>query len=125
MLDAQSSTRLSPHTTCLQVNLDGNVLTLSVQQQNSSDKEEERNGVKWHCMERSSQFVQRLVPLPDSADVKAIKVGSWVCCLQGCLRLAGTSCLLAGAAFAGQLLPAYPPACHQSAILPLAAGPLQ
>ena len=79
-------------------------------------------------MERSSQFVQRLVPLPDSADVKAIKVGSWqmgVCCLQGCLRLARTSCLLAGAAFAGQLLPAYPLACYQSAMLLLAAGPLQ
>ena len=48
-----------------------------MQQQNTSDKEEERNGVKWHCMERSSQFVQRVVPLPDSADVKAIKVGIW------------------------------------------------
>eukprot|EP00891_Asterochloris_glomerata_P007442 jgi/Astpho2/7442/Aster-02022 len=74
MLPAQTPIHLlSPCTICLQVNLDGNVLTLSVQQQNASDKEEERNGVKWHCMERSSQFVQRVVPLPDSADVKAIK----------------------------------------------------
>lgn len=78
MLPAQTPIHLlSPCTICLQVNLDGNVLTLSVQQQNASDKEEERNGVKWHCMERSSQFVQRVVPLPDSADVKAIKVGVW------------------------------------------------
>ena len=55
--------------------MDGHALTLSVQQQSTSDKEEEKGGVKWHCMERSSQFIQRVVPLPDSADVKAIKVG--------------------------------------------------
>ena len=57
--------------------MDGHALTLSVQQQSTSDKEEETGGVKWHCMERSSQFMQRVVPLPDSADVKAIKVGIW------------------------------------------------
>lgn len=61
----------------LQVNVDGHALTLSVQQQNASDKEEETGGVKWHCMERSSQFIQRVIPLPDSADVKDIKVGVW------------------------------------------------
>ena len=57
--------------------MDGHALALSVQQQSTSDKEEEKSGVKWHCMERSSQFMQRVVPLPDSADVKAIKVGIW------------------------------------------------
>eukprot|EP00891_Asterochloris_glomerata_P007444 jgi/Astpho2/7444/Aster-02023 len=57
----------------IKVNVDGHALTLSVQQQNASDKEEETGGVKWHCMERSSQFIQRVIPLPDSADVKDIK----------------------------------------------------
>ena len=107
---------------CLQVNLDGNVLTLSVQQQNTSDKEEERNGVKWHCLERSSHFVQRVVPLPDSADVKAIKVGIWWTGVVLPAALSAPGCLLAGAAFTGLLLAAVLQDCHQSAMLLLAAG---
>ena len=83
-----------PH---LQVNVDGHALTLSVQQQSMSDKEEEKGGVKWHCMERSSQFMQRVVPLPDSADVKAIQASIWQIGRElPCRRLAGTSYLVAG-----------------------------
>ena len=75
--------------------MDGHALTLSVQQQSTSDNEEEKGGVKWHCMERHSQFIQRVVPLPDSADVKAIKVGpaDWA---EPACALLGTSCLSAG-----------------------------
>jgi HSP20 family molecular chaperone IbpA len=56
----------------VKVNIDGDVLSLSVESKKNKDEEKEQNGVKYHRVERSSQWVQRRVRLPESADLHKI-----------------------------------------------------
>ncbi|KAK9905525.1 hypothetical protein WJX75_001564 [Coccomyxa subellipsoidea] len=56
----------------VKVNVDGDVLSLSVEQNASKNEDKEEEGVKYHRMERSSQFVQRRVRLPESANLAKI-----------------------------------------------------
>lgn len=58
----------------IKLNVDGDVLSLSVQKSESKeDKKEDENGkVKYHRTERSSAWVQRSLRLPESADLSKI-----------------------------------------------------
>lgn len=56
----------------VKVHIDGDVLSLSVERNVSKDEQKEEEGVKYHRVERSSQFVQRRVRLPESANLSKI-----------------------------------------------------
>jgi HSP20 family protein len=57
----------------VKVTVDGDVLSLSVENQEERDDVKEENGVKVHRVERSINYVRRAIRLPESADTERIK----------------------------------------------------
>lgn len=57
----------------IKVNVDNNVLTVSVQQESKTEDEKEEKGVRYHRSERSSSFMRRSIRMPETADLQAIK----------------------------------------------------
>jgi HSP20 family protein len=59
----------------INIDVDGNILTLSVNQKKEKEREEKDKdtGITWHHSERSSWFVKRAVRLPDTANTAAAK----------------------------------------------------
>jgi HSP20 family protein len=53
----------------IQLDIDNDILSLTVSSQDKKDVEKEEKGVKWHHSERSSTFIKRSVRLPESADM--------------------------------------------------------
>jgi len=60
------------HKEDIKIDVDDNVLSVSVTQKAETEKTEEKEGVQWHHSERSSSFVKRSVRLPETADMDNI-----------------------------------------------------
>jgi HSP20 family protein len=56
----------------INLSVDGDVLTISVDADSTKEDEKEQDGVRVHRLERSSTFVRRAIRLPDSADLENI-----------------------------------------------------
>eukprot|EP00884_Botryococcus_braunii_P020295 jgi/Botrbrau1/694/Bobra.160_2s0017.1 len=57
----------------IKVQVDHNVLSISVQKKDEKQEEKEEQGVRYHRSERSSVFTRRAIRMPDTADLKNIK----------------------------------------------------
>lgn len=57
----------------IQVHVDNDVVTVSVEKEDKRDEDKEEQGVRYHRMERSSQFVRRTVRMPETANLDQIK----------------------------------------------------
>lgn len=57
----------------IHLTVDKDVVKISVDKSESKEVEEEKGGVTWHRVERSSVFSTRTLRLPQSADTSAIK----------------------------------------------------
>jgi HSP20 family protein len=53
----------------IQLDVDNDILSLTVTSKDEKGVEKVENGVKWHHSERSSTFVRRSVRLPETADM--------------------------------------------------------
>jgi HSP20 family protein len=60
---------IEPH---LQLDVDQDVLTLSVSHKESKDEKKEEEGTTWHHTERSHYFMKRSLRLPETADMDNI-----------------------------------------------------
>lgn len=56
-----------------QLDVEGDVITFGVEKKTEADKMEEKDGVKWHRVERSSQFQQRAMRLPEDTDLDKVE----------------------------------------------------
>lgn len=56
----------------LKVQVDGDVLTLSVEQSEGKEETKEKEGVRYHRRERSSNFARRSIRMPETADLGKI-----------------------------------------------------
>jgi HSP20 family molecular chaperone IbpA len=56
----------------IQLDIDHNILTLSVSTKDEKEEEKVEEGVQWHHTERSSAFMKRSVRLPETADTANI-----------------------------------------------------
>ena len=54
---------------CLQLDVENDVLVLSVDRSEKKDEEKEEEGIKWHHTERSHLFMKRSLRLPETADM--------------------------------------------------------
>ena len=54
---------------CFQLDVENDVLVLSVNRSENKDEEKEEAGIKWHHTERSHVFMKRSLRLPDTADM--------------------------------------------------------
>ncbi|KAA6428742.1 MAG: hypothetical protein FRX49_01617 [Trebouxia sp. A1-2] len=57
----------------IQVHVDNDVVTVSVEKEDKRDEDKEEQGVRYHRMERSSQFIRRTVRMPETANLDQIK----------------------------------------------------
>ncbi|DBA76302.1 hypothetical protein WJX77_004823 [Trebouxia sp. C0004] len=57
----------------IQVHVDNDVVTVSVEKEDKRGEDKEEQGVRYHRMERSSQFVRRTVRMPETANLDEIK----------------------------------------------------
>lgn len=57
----------------IHVSIDKDVLRLSVDKEEKKEETEEKDGVTWHRVERSSTYSTRTLRLPQSADTSSIK----------------------------------------------------
>jgi HSP20 family protein len=57
----------------IKVNVHGDMVNLKVERETGKDETKEEGGVKIHRSERSHQFVQRTVRLPETAEMEKIK----------------------------------------------------
>lgn len=59
----------------INVDIDGNILTLSVnqKQQKESEEKDKDSGTTWHHSERSHFFIKRAVRLPETANTAVAK----------------------------------------------------
>lgn len=53
----------------MQLDVDNDVMVLSVNKSEKKDEKKEEEGVKWHHTERSHFFMKRSLRLPESADM--------------------------------------------------------
>jgi HSP20 family protein len=53
----------------IQLDIDNDILSLTVSSKDEKDVKKEENGVKWHHSERSSTFMKRSLRLPETADM--------------------------------------------------------
>lgn len=68
----------------IQVSVEQDVLTIKVDQKKEKEEETEKGGAKYHRYERSTQFVQRSLRMPETANMEAItaKYENGVLCLD-------------------------------------------
>ena len=57
---------------CVQLSVEGDTVTLSVESKAEKTEDKEEGGVKWHRVERSSQFQRRALRLPETADLDKV-----------------------------------------------------
>lgn len=57
----------------IQVHVDNDVVTVSVEKEDKRGEDKEEQGVRYHRMERSSQYVRRTVRMPETANLDQIK----------------------------------------------------
>jgi HSP20 family protein len=59
----------------IKLDVEKDVLSLSVDCKKEAKEEKEENGVKWHHTERSHSFIKRSLRLPETADMENIQAG--------------------------------------------------
>jgi HSP20 family protein len=59
----------------IRLDVDNDVLTLSVETKQEATEEKEEQGIKFHHTERSRSFMKRSLRLPETADMDNIKAG--------------------------------------------------
>lgn len=59
----------------IKLDVEKDVLSLSVESKQETQEEKEEQGVKWHHSERSRFFMKRSLRLPETADMENIKAG--------------------------------------------------
>ncbi|DBB11301.1 hypothetical protein WJX82_006811 [Trebouxia sp. C0006] len=57
----------------IQVHVDNDVVTVSVEKEDKRGEDKEEQGVRYHRMEQSSQYVRRTVRMPETANLDQIK----------------------------------------------------
>ncbi|KAL3141824.1 hypothetical protein ABBQ32_004496 [Trebouxia sp. C0010 RCD-2024] len=57
----------------IQVHVDNDVVTVSVEKEDKRDDNRAEQGVRYHRIERTCQFVRRTVRMPETADLDQIK----------------------------------------------------
>ena len=57
---------------CLQLDVEGDVISFGVESKEEKNEEGDDSGMKWHRMERSSQFQKRAMRLPENANMQDI-----------------------------------------------------
>lgn len=56
----------------MQLDVEKDILVLSVNKNDKKDEEKEEAGVKWHHTERSHVFMKRSLRLPDTVDTNSV-----------------------------------------------------
>ena len=56
----------------IKLDVDKDVLSLSVESKKENKKDTEENGIKWHHSERSHTFMKRSLRLPETADLENV-----------------------------------------------------
>ena len=57
---------------CLQLDVEGDVISFGIESKEEKNEEREESGMKWHRIERSSQFQKRALRLPENANMQDI-----------------------------------------------------
>jgi HSP20 family protein len=57
----------------IKLNVEGDVLSISVEKEAGSDEDKEADNVKWHRVERAHSYYRRSLRMPDAADLSNIK----------------------------------------------------
>eukprot|EP00884_Botryococcus_braunii_P023276 jgi/Botrbrau1/9632/Bobra.0131s0012.1 len=58
---------------CIKVQVEQNVLSVSVEKKDKKQEDKEEQGVRYHRSERSAMFTRRAIRMPDTADLNNIK----------------------------------------------------
>jgi HSP20 family protein len=53
----------------IKLDVDGDVLTFGIEQKEEKEEHKDEAGMKWHRVERSSQYQRRAMRLPENADM--------------------------------------------------------
>jgi HSP20 family protein len=57
----------------IKLNVEGDILTISVQKEEKKEEEKSNNGVKYHRSERSASYAKRALRFPETADLSSVK----------------------------------------------------